>query len=757
MSYLFAKHLLLRMPVKSPADYVAEIQTFLNDRFFQSALYLASPSFYSSLEQQHFQSEKLSEKEKNTLQKYINRYCFRPTPFGLFSSVSLVQWANTPARQIQTPPNFTVCIRADQTYQAILGRDLLEEELDGLASYEGNPSIYRSLNEYRFFRTGLDESFRQREYLLQSIAFSKLLKDLIAYCRSGRNLQQIILHIMESAACSLTEAEEYADFLIDAQLLVNRLRPNITGPDYLGRLAGVVNNYQMDTGRTHTISSLLGTSLNELRIEPDSFQTLNRELKTLLPAKQAALNPDQLSVILHRSLENQDINIGYQEQISDGIYALEILSPKDRLPAMTQFISSYQQHFEGQRLSLLHALDPETGIGYQQPVSEMHNPLLETLNIPYKTPAEPAGSWTEAHSLLMETWLRNSKTEQPLIRLEEKEMQKLQLPGEQNQVLGLSVLFRVLGEKVLIESAGGINAPALMGRFTLVNDDFGEAAKDMARQLELQNPDIIFAELLHLADPHVDNINRRESIYHYELPITAVSALPAKQQLELSDLYISIENNLAILYSEKHGKRVIPRLTSAYNHSLNKLPLFRFLADLPYQYGRYNMTLDLRLYFPNLSFYPRVEYRDTILSLATWIISEEQVKELQLQDVLQTVSAFKMLSSSIHLAEHFSLAEGDQQLVFDQKKDEDILFFCNCVRQKKEAVLKEFPSQANIRQFNAYVLPGEPVKLPLPQNQKSGKAASGVKTQRKYVPGSEWLYLKLYAPKIGMDRLLLRL
>ena len=757
MSYLFAKHLLLRMPVKNPADYAAESQSFLDDPFFRSALYLASHSFFSSLEQQNFQSEKLTEKEKNTLRKYINRYCFRPTPFGLFSSVSLIQWANAPGPQIQDPPNFTVCIHADQTYQAILGQDLLDKELNGLASYTGNPSIYRALDEYRFFRTGLDESFRQREYLLQSIAFSKLLKDLIAYCSPGRTRQQIILHITESAACTLTEGEEYVDFLIDAQLLVNRLRPNITGPDYLVRLAGIINNYQMDTGRTHAISRLADASLRELRIEPGCFQTLNQELKTLLPAKQAALNPDQLSVILYRSLENQAIDIGYQEQLRDGIYALDILAPQDRLPAMTQFIISYQEHFEGQRLSLLHALDPETGIGYQQPVPEMHNPLLETLNIPYKTPAEAAGSWTAAHSMIMETWLRNSKTDRPVIRLEEKEMQKLQSPGEQKQVLGLSVLFRVIDKKVLIESAGGINAPALMGRFTLLNDATRKAAKNMARQLELQNPDVIFAELLHLADPHVDNVNRREGIYHYELPVTAVSTLPAERQLELSDLYISIENNMAVLYSEKHGKQVIPRLTSAYNHSLNKLPLFRFLADLPYQYGRFNLALDLRRCFPNLSFYPRVEYRDTILCLATWVISVEQINELQHQDTIQTVSAFKKLGSSIHLPEDFSLAEGDQQLVFNQKKDDDILFFCNCIRQKKEAVLKEFPAQADVQQFNAYVLPGEPVNLPLSQNQRSGKAASAAKTQRKFVPGSAWLYLKLYVPKIGTDRLLLRL
>ena len=37
----------------------------------------------------------------------------------------------------------------------------------------------------------------------------------------------------------------------------------------------------------------------------------------------------------------------------------------------------------------------------------------------------------------------------------------------------------------------------------------------MAQQLETENPDIIFAELLQLGDPHTDNINRRAAIYSY--------------------------------------------------------------------------------------------------------------------------------------------------------------------------------------------------------------------------------------------------
>jgi hypothetical protein len=48
--YLFAEHLLLRMPANSRDTYYQDRQHHLNDLYFRAALYLASPLFYSCLE-----------------------------------------------------------------------------------------------------------------------------------------------------------------------------------------------------------------------------------------------------------------------------------------------------------------------------------------------------------------------------------------------------------------------------------------------------------------------------------------------------------------------------------------------------------------------------------------------------------------------------------------------------------------------------------------------------------------------------------
>ncbi|HVW95879.1 MAG TPA: thiopeptide-type bacteriocin biosynthesis protein [Mucilaginibacter sp.] len=104
--------------------------------------------------------------------------------------------------------------------------------------------------------------------------------------------------------------------------------------------------------------------------------------------------------------------------------------------------------------------------------------------------------------------------------------------------------------------------------------------------------------------------------------------------------------------------------------------------------------------------------------------------------------------------------------MFFRDKEQDILFFTGCIKQKKEVVLKEFllEKQENsilngggaelyVNQFNAYLIPKKPV--PVPPVKSFTLSADAPK--RKYIPGSEWLYLKIYTSKIGSKRLLLKI
>jgi hypothetical protein len=61
MNYYFSDAILLRMPAKTRDTYLAmNLQDILDDPFFRSALYIASPVLYTALSRTDFNAENYS-------------------------------------------------------------------------------------------------------------------------------------------------------------------------------------------------------------------------------------------------------------------------------------------------------------------------------------------------------------------------------------------------------------------------------------------------------------------------------------------------------------------------------------------------------------------------------------------------------------------------------------------------------------------------------------------------------------------------
>src|SRR5439155_17414597 len=97
------------------------------------------------------------------------------------------------------------------------------------------------------------------------------------------------------------------------------------------------------------------------------------------------------------------------------------------------------------------------------------------------------------------------------------------------------------------------------------------------------NPDIVFAEIVHLPESRVGNILLHPSFREYEIPFLARSSVDGHHQIPLQDLFVSIKDNKVLLRSASLNKQVIPRLSSAHNYSRNALPVYQFLCDLQLQ------------------------------------------------------------------------------------------------------------------------------------------------------------------------------
>lgn len=741
--YYFADHVLARTTVFHPTDYRKGAQYFLNLPFFRSALYVASAGLYRVVENADFNYHNLSEKAKISVLKYINRACFRPIPFGLFSSVSLLKWGD-PEGPADQQSKLRLIITPDERLRYIRGKadDVGQETL-----YETNPTIYCSGGEYRFLRSSLDAEIEKREYYLESADHSYVLEQLLLKCADTGSAQAFINRIIGLAGCTRRDATDYFDFLLDTQILLTAGRPAISGPPNAENIELCLDHAGIR--KSDACSDLL-----------EKLRSINADLNAVtgksLSVEESLLQVTTVSERSGNILDKEIINM-----LDEGLYCLGQLCTARRPAALKKFMNDFNKHFEGETINLMKVLDPEYGIGYEGATDPASGPLLQTPGIvPKPNDASESIEWTPVKKLLLKKW-NKLNTPGSVIELYPDEVNSLS--SKTGATYGINVLFRKFGTKVFIENAGGVNTLSLIGRFTIADESISSVAKSLAHEQESADQGMIFAEILHLSDPHIDNINRRDHMWSYEIPITAPSKLPSEYQLRLNDLYVRIAGDRVVLWSEKHQKEVIPRLSTAYNHQMNKLPLFRFLADLSYQYGKTDLTLDLAIMFPGLDHYPRVQFQRAVLHLATWVFTGDELKKSQTTE--DENANYQGLFQKYGIPQKFSLVEADQQLVFDRMVVADMALFADCVRNKSRITIKEFlfdagdendrysvPAESS-RQYNAFLLPK---KGPVVSSPGNGHSLSE-RWQRKFMPGTEWLYLKIYTGRSSTNKLLRKL
>ena len=246
----------------------------------------------------------------------------------------------------------------------------------------------------------------------------------------------------------------------------------------------------------------------------------------------------------------------------------------------------------------------------------------------------------------------------------------------------------------------------------------------------------------------------------FEIPYLGRSGAPVDRQIPLKDLLVSVSGDRLVLTSKRLGREVVPRLTSAHNYSLQRnLAVYRFLCALQrqktaqwngWQWG----TLK------DLVFLPRVSAGRLILSRARWRVSRDELPTpggAQSADVFAAVQKWR---AECRLPRYVALVDADRVLPFDFHNVLSVEMFLDLIRKQRSATLVEmFVSETS--ELFAHGPEGNfrgeiivPFVNTLPRARRLAVAPSVAGRDRSYPPGSEWLYLKLYAGPSTVDRIL---
>ncbi|WP_342647330.1 thiopeptide-type bacteriocin biosynthesis protein [Mucilaginibacter sp. CSA2-8R] len=748
--FTFLPDIILRSPLQSSNDFKPNnLQQQLTDPFFKLALYLASSSFYQLLEAKNFDLQLLTEKEQLTLLKYFNRICFRCTPFGFFSSVSILKWNRTQSEvQLSARSEVNLFILPDQQIN-LYRKGFNQPGPDDKIVL--NPSLYKTIDGYRLIQTVVLKEGRVL-YQLFDIEQDIILKKVIDHLSTVQliPLERLSGFIISQTLCSVVESDHYIKNLFEIQVIQRPMDYSLyCQPGELPLLRGIcLNLYSAFVSANKTP--------NFQRLQ--ELQLLSLKIKRCLEKKSGYIPPEFYYTVSTRA-SSGGLNLKHQTQLKEALSVMMRLSVRINPTELSCFTKKFKARYDRQIVPLLQVLDPEMGLGYgTSSATGAFGEMLTDLPLKdFQNETDMPFHQHKAKQMFLKKWT-SPQFDGKAIKISQDDLLQLELPEESALPFSTQVMFSFRGDSLLIESAGGAFAGGIIGRFTLLDTEINSLAHTIAIKEEEAHPEMIFAEVNHLLDAKTDNINCRRLNYKYI--INTVSASNFGNSLPLSDLYVTSCNNEIVLYSKSLQKRVIPRFSSAYNYHKNDLGIFKFLCDLQYQNFHSDLKINLPALFPGLEYYPRVTYHQTILSEAQWYLSEAEIFQLS-SGGGGGDRRLKHLIENRQFSRYIALTEGDQQLVIDLQDERHKLFFLKCLeKQKAGCWIKEYDlnqsdlircdQQAFAGQFIAFLVSDVRRFKIVPFNDSINRSL----IQRNFGPGSEWLYLKIKVSSSYADSLL---
>jgi lantibiotic biosynthesis protein len=741
------------------------LKSQVND-LFSEAIYITSPTLKKEYEKyiaNQIQNEKEIKKLKISYYKYQSRSSFRCTPFGLFAGLGTGTFTDKNEVVLNSNPekNLQRRTRLDMNIICKIAKELSKKDfIRPYLNFFSNTSLYQMDCFYRYVEYYYKGNTRHHK--ISKVDFSEYLEMILQSCTEGKKEEELIQLLLEQEI-DTEEATYFIVELIDFQLIVSNLEPTVTGPEFFEILLQELKKIQLD----HP-SNELGEAIDKLieieksigNIDANITNDIQDYEKTHQLIKYFIGEISETNLFqtdLYFQPKKAELDIAIQNSILEAVRFLNKITPSNPNSNIEKFKKNFMDRYEETEVPLLQALDVENGIGYTGKDNSGINDLIDDLMFPVSY-SDFEMKWNSYQSKIFNILLKAFKEDTTCVTLTDQDFIDIDFTDD-NLPHSMAVKFDLLDAtsgKINIEGIGGASATSLLGRFGHGNEDLLQIINEITQHETTQAEGSILAEIVHLPESRIGNILSRPAMRAFEIPYLAKSGVPLDCQIAISDLYISIQNGNIILRSKKWNKQIIPRLGNAHNFGFNALPVYQFLCDLQTQY--YTKT---SLYFnwgplaSQFTFLPRVEYKNTVLKVATWQLNKKDFENLINQkNESKLNSDFSDFIKKFKLPQFFVLADGDNELLIDSNDEIAILAFVDAIKNRSTINLKEviynldkpFIHDEDGNGFTnecIAVLLNEGKKTPVPNWDKINVKTENVVTQN-FLPGNEWLYFKIY-------------
>lgn len=727
----------------------------------QEALYLASPSLLDRIEQWYDDPDsKKGKKIELALAKYFIRMAGRPTPFGLFSNNSLGKVADTTLLELTSNVEVKRKSRLDMHYLAMLQEQLVKEHwTNKKLLLSTNPTVYSMGDQIRYIENYTANG--ERHYRLSSVGHCSFVTSTLESAKQQIDVNDLVsILCRQSNELSTEDALGFIEQLVNAQLLLPNLPLALTGgsPDSSFATSLALAGFDMHSSVIESVLNSLKHIDEQTTNSPNEYRKIAKQLKALsVPVKENKL----IQVDCFRT----DGNLQLDKTLCDGVardVALfnSLISPsKNPLQAVIKKINS---DFVGRMVPLQEFIDDESGWSMSSDKG-FSTPLLKGVGLRQTVNSgDEMVSMTPFERLIMESLSSLAEPFQKEINFSRKDVKSCMI-NQQVMPDSMAIMFQLFNKnqdakEILFRGSYGPSAANFLGRFCHLDKELAEKTIDLLKLEEACNPNAIYAEIVHLPQGRLGNVIARPILRQYEIPIVGDSGVAQDYQISLDDLFVYVESTRVKLWSKKHNKEIIPRLSSAHNYSARSLGIYSFLCMLQNQ----NVSLPRFTHssvFDSVKYMPRIKLGDLLLSKRRWKIKRSELSALLRGDSTVDGESLQRLRGQFKMPEWVSYSVSDNTLLINFSNP--IMLEVLLAETKghywitlEEVLDFELESQSSL---DGQCLKHELI-LPLIRSKNKNKnedetehsqvdksqhiAAS--KVARSFAPGSEWLSAKVY-------------
>lgn len=662
-------------------DQIDSLSQVISSSRFDLIMYLSFPELYTKKYKSFFKMD-------TTITEYATRAITSCIPNGIFAGLSIGKIGKKTDISLVESSNYLISNQLNIHYIEALVRYLNSQPfIRSQLLYYPNNTSYKLKNQLRYIECVYKNN--RKEYNLSSVNFSEYLPAVLKRAESGATITELCNELLLSN--TETDRDSILNFindLINYQVLNSALEASITGNDPLEELISELERIQN--------SDLLISSLKNIRKQLSSVDInfVNNHITShnaiLEELKKIGIIADLHHIFhigLYKPVKQAIISEDVVNDIINGLHFLSKLSAVPKGSIISEFKKAFIRKYHNQSIPLTEALDMELGLGYPITQSNIDRSLVvdnAESDILQRNKDVSIDSWGR---LLLNKIFENRNSdiiELTIDDIKDRNSFWSEMPDT------LFCICQIYNQKqICIESVGG-GATKLLGRYSHLNKDIEQYARDVATQEQILNKQVIYAEVVHIPDDRTANIHFRPVLYNYEIPYLSTPGVNEEFIIEITDLMLGVKNNRLILTSKKLNKEIIPCLSDDQKYHYSPLPVFRFLCDMYNPTGRSGITFSWGGINQLLNHLPRIVYKNCILAKASWTLKRDTLEKWFKLDNDMLYQEISKYQKKHNIPNTVIAIDGDHKIFIDFNKKINIPSLIEFAKKKKNIVIEEF-------------------------------------------------------------------